>query len=433
MTTSQPNESPDEQTTAVTAHAEPEGGGETEERTETSAGSAERILTASTGSGRPAVPSAMTEPEPEPSQAGRHEEPDADEVTSPETDPAARTADDLEASGSTDPSAATSGAAASAADTSSAASDTSASAGDTSAGSVTGDSAVTAVAVAPGRPHKSLLAGAAIAGALLISVPFLISGGDGDDARSSEKPGATPGTVLEGLAAGPASGVVGSQSPSPHPSKKQRKTAPKVVTSTGPDGKPVRVTVAPETGTSGGGKKSSGGEKKTSTEESGSGGAGSGSTSGDSSSDSGSTSSDKTDSAPSEPWPGGVQIYSHASNHCIGVANSPGAPTGSALVIWDCYDVSYQRWKFVSGTVQSEGKCMNVSGGATGNGALINWTTCNGSAAQQFRLNSSHDLTNPNSGNKCVDVKDQQTSNGARLQLWTCAGTPNQKWSTRTP
>ncbi|MFF4354458.1 RICIN domain-containing protein [Streptomyces sp. NPDC001530] len=89
--------------------------------------------------------------------------------------------------------------------------------------------------------------------------------------------------------------------------------------------------------------------------------------------------------------------------------------------------------KFINGTVQPEGKCMNVSGNSTSNGDLINWTTCNGSGGQHFRLNSWHDLTNPQSGNKCVDVKDKSTANGANLQLWTCAGTSNQKWSTRTP
>ncbi|WP_031010126.1 ricin-type beta-trefoil lectin domain protein [Streptomyces sp. NRRL F-5727] len=105
----------------------------------------------------------------------------------------------------------------------------------------------------------------------------------------------------------------------------------------------------------------------------------------------------------------------------------------SKLVIWDCYDESYQRWTFVDGTVRSEGTCMNVSGGATNNGAVINWATCNGSGAQRFPLNASHDLTNAASGTKCVDVVDQRTDTGAHLQLWQCAGTPHQKWSTRTP
>ncbi|MFJ7495123.1 ricin-type beta-trefoil lectin domain protein [Streptomyces sp. NPDC097727] len=456
MTTFKPNDSPDEPTAVASAQAEAEGVGEAEGKPESAATTAERILTSAPSSGRPAVPPAMAEPEAEPEEPEQREETQETEEEEAEADPGAlgasapattsgQSARTDEPEASADSPAETSAVAEPAARTADDAKATASA--DTSAGSddSAGNSTRTAVKATPGRPHKSLLAGAAIVGALLISVPFLISGGDGDDGRAPVKPGATSGTVLEGLAAGAVPGVVGSESPSPHASKAPGSAQPKIITTTGPDGKPVTVTVTPKAGASGGGKKSSGGDKpatvktgsgKTSAgsgSTSGKTSSGSGSTSGKTSSGSGSTSNNTPKSTHSEPWPGGVQIYSHASSRCIGIAGSPGAATGSALVIWDCYDESYQRWKFVSGTVQSEGKCMNVSGGATGNGAVINWTTCNGSKAQQFRLNSSHDLTNPQSGNKCVDVKDKSTANGARLQLWQCGGTPNQKWSTRTP
>ncbi|MEW2487433.1 RICIN domain-containing protein [Streptomyces sp. NPDC048411] len=455
MTTSKPNDSPDEPTAVASVQAEAEGVGEAEGKPESAATMAERILTPARPPGRSAVPSAMAEPEPEPEELEEPEQreenqeteeaeadPEALGTLAPATasgqststaEPAARTSADPKATADAD----TAGTA-DTADTAKANADADA---DTTAEKVTGsddstgDSARTAVKAAPGRPHKSLLAGAAIVGALLISVPFMISGGDGDDGRSSAKPGAAPGTVLESLAADAAPGVVGSESPSPHASKAKGGVQPKsVTTTTGPNGKPVVVTVTPKAGASGGGKKSTGGDKPVSVKEgSGKTSSGSGGTSGDTSSGSGAKSNNTSQTTSGESWSGGVQIYSHASGRCIGIANSPGAPVGSKLVIWDCYNESYQRWKFVDGTVRSEGKCMNVSGGATNNGAVINWTTCNGSGAQQFRLNSSHDLTNPQSGNKCVDVIDQRTDNGARLQLWQCAGTPNQKWSTRTP
>jgi hypothetical protein len=83
------------------------------------------------------------------------------------------------------------------------------------------------------------------------------------------------------------------------------------------------------------------------------------------------------------------------------------------------------------GTIRAMGKCMNIGGGATYDGAGIGWVTCNGTGAQQFRLNDAHDLTNPQSGNKCVDVKDSGTGNGTRLQLWSCNGSDNQKWGRR--
>ncbi|MFJ3672581.1 ricin-type beta-trefoil lectin domain protein [Streptomyces sp. NPDC090106] len=424
MTTSRPNDSPEESTAVATAQAEAEGAGEAEEGQESAATTAERILTAAASPRASAVPSAMAEPEPEPEPEAKAEPEAASEE--------AETAESSDTSTAATSTATTGTAEAVAATDQTAASD------DTADGP-----AKATTEAAPGRPHKSLLAGAAILGVLLVSVPFLISGGNGDEEKSSAKSAATPGTVLGGLA-GAAPGVVGSESPSPHVSKAPGKKDPKVVVTTGPDGKSMTVTLTPESGNSSGGKKSSTGGKTTTTSSgSGSGsssasgsGSSSGSSSGSGSTSTGSgTSSDTTvKSTPqSQTSSGGVWIYSHASGRCIGIANSPGAAVGSKLVIWDCYDESYQRWTFVDGTVRSEGKCMNVSGGSTANGALINWTTCNGSGAQQFRLNSSHDLTNPQSGSKCVDVKNKSTANGANLQLWTCGGTPNQKWSTRTP
>ncbi|MFF1746466.1 hypothetical protein [Streptomyces mirabilis] len=54
----------------------------------------------------------------------------------------------------------------------------------------------TAAAAQPGRPHKSLLAGAAIVGTLLVAVPFLVTGGSDDGKNRVARAGATPGTVL---------------------------------------------------------------------------------------------------------------------------------------------------------------------------------------------------------------------------------------------
>jgi hypothetical protein len=87
------------------------------------------------------------------------------------------------------------------------------------------------------------------------------------------------------------------------------------------------------------------------------------------------------------------------------------------------------KWQFMSdGTVRAMGKCMDVAWGSSANGAVIQLANCSGNPAQQFRLNSAHDLVNPQA-DKCVDVKDESTGNGTRLQLWSCNGQDNQKWS----
>jgi hypothetical protein len=70
---------------------------------------------------------------------------------------------------------------------------------------------------------------------------------------------------------------------------------------------------------------------------------------------------------------------------------------------------------------------MDVAGGSTANGAIVQLYTCNGTGAQQFVLNAASDLVNPQA-NKCVDIKDWNGNEGARLQLWDCRGGANQKW-----
>ena len=71
---------------------------------------------------------------------------------------------------------------------------------------------------------------------------------------------------------------------------------------------------------------------------------------------------------------------------------------------------------------------MDVAWGSTSDGAAVQLAKCSGNPAQQWRLNSANDLTNPQAAGKCVDTKDLGTANGTRLQLWSCAGSANQKW-----
>ncbi|MGW7572021.1 ricin-type beta-trefoil lectin domain protein [Streptomyces tendae] len=414
MTTSKPDGIPDESTATATARAEAGVPGEAEEEREAAARTTERILAPVSAPVRAAVPAALAEEEAEPVPEGEGEvEPEQAEAPEQGEAPQKAGAEEAETTPSegvaaTDPGSESSGPGATA----------------------------TAAAGVPGRPNKGLLAAAAIVGVLLICVPFLISGGD--DGERPGKPGATPGTVLEGAAEGEVPVVVGSETPSPHTSTGSRAAKPGAhgtVKSTAPDGRTVLVTVPPAPAGTGGGQKTDpssvkpgggGRPAETSRATTGAGGSGSGNSQT-------TTESQQEKPAPTDPWTGGVQIYSHDSGRCIGIVGSPGAASGSALEIWDCANVSWHRWKFVGGTVRSQDKCMTVRNGSGASGADIIWTTCNGSGSQQFRLNARHDLTNPQSGNKCVDVRDKGTANGTRLQLWTCYGTDNQKWSTRTP
>lgn len=85
-------------------------------------------------------------------------------------------------------------------------------------------------------------------------------------------------------------------------------------------------------------------------------------------------------------------------------------------------------------------KCLDVQNGATNNGARIQQYSCNGTGSQQWefvyaggsaRINGQvvnyYYLVNPQSG-KCLDVEGGSTNNGARVQLWDCNSTGAQKW-----
>ncbi|MES4904172.1 MULTISPECIES: RICIN domain-containing protein [unclassified Streptomyces] len=76
-----------------------------------------------------------------------------------------------------------------------------------------------------GRPTKALLAAAAIAGALLISLPFLAFGADDDDHKTKAAPEPNSGmTVPKAEEEGP--GTYAAESPTPPPAKKSESPSP---------------------------------------------------------------------------------------------------------------------------------------------------------------------------------------------------------------
>jgi hypothetical protein len=74
------------------------------------------------------------------------------------------------------------------------------------------------------------------------------------------------------------------------------------------------------------------------------------------------------------------------------------------------------------------GKCLDVAGGGTGDGTLIQLYDCNGTAAQQWTANASTGaLGNPVSG-RCLDIPNSSTNDGTQLQLFDCNGSNAQRW-----
>ncbi|GAA1000063.1 hypothetical protein GCM10009555_102260 [Acrocarpospora macrocephala] len=83
----------------------------------------------------------------------------------------------------------------------------------------------------------------------------------------------------------------------------------------------------------------------------------------------------------------------------------------------------------------SSGKCADVAGASTANGALLVQVACNAAATdQQWRAQAQgsgqFNLVNGNGG-RCADVPSSSTVSGTQLQQWGCGdGTkPNQLWT----
>jgi hypothetical protein len=80
----------------------------------------------------------------------------------------------------------------------------------------------------------------------------------------------------------------------------------------------------------------------------------------------------------------------------------------------DCFQI-YLPW---------ENECMDVEHGSKDNGANVRLWDCNGTGAQQFRLEGGNDgrgdrIRNLGS-NKCLDIQDWSTLPGGNLQQWDC-------------
>ncbi|MCX5410481.1 pectinesterase family protein [Streptomyces sp. NBC_00059] len=83
--------------------------------------------------------------------------------------------------------------------------------------------------------------------------------------------------------------------------------------------------------------------------------------------------------------------------------------------------------------VKKSGKCIDVPGASSANGALLQqWGCTEGAAWQQFALTADgsgkYRLVNKSSG-KCIDVPAGSKVSGVQLQQWGCAGQTNQQWT----
>jgi glucose/arabinose dehydrogenase/PKD repeat protein len=114
---------------------------------------------------------------------------------------------------------------------------------------------------------------------------------------------------------------------------------------------------------------------------------------------------------------------------CLDISGG-GTADGAKIQLWTCNGSGAQVWT-VNGQVwrnPQSGKCLDVAGGATANGTKAQLWTCNGTAAQNWAAQADKTVRNPVSG-RCLDVSQNSSADGQQIHIWDCLGAANQQWN----
>jgi len=138
-----------------------------------------------------------------------------------------------------------------------------------------------------------------------------------------------------------------------------------------------------------------------------------------------------------------LNIVSEWGNKCLDL---PGGSTnnGNLLQIWDCNGMTNQQWLFDSGswTIRyggNSGKCIDALewSGNGGAGTKLGIWDCNGHDSQSWGYDSNmktiylaHSADRSNA-NLCMDLIGGATQDGTQIQVWGCNGHTNQAWDIR--
>jgi PKD repeat protein len=122
---------------------------------------------------------------------------------------------------------------------------------------------------------------------------------------------------------------------------------------------------------------------------------------------------------------GGAGQITGIGGKCVDISGGT-STDGAKLQLWTCHGGANQQWTRSGNTFQSLGKCMDVTGGGTADGTPVQLLTCNGSSAQNWSVQADGTIRN---GTKCLDATGASSADGTQLIIWTCGGGTNQRWT----
>ena len=123
----------------------------------------------------------------------------------------------------------------------------------------------------------------------------------------------------------------------------------------------------------------------------------------------------------------GAPIIGAASHRCLGVPGTT-STAGTPVRIWDCTGAPNQAWQLTTaGELRTSDGTACLQAAGTVPGTTVQIDRCAGAANQRWRVNGAA-IIGVESG-LCLDVSGGATGNGTPVVLWTCHGRRNQQWN----
>ncbi|MFD8993357.1 RICIN domain-containing protein [Streptomyces abikoensis] len=133
----------------------------------------------------------------------------------------------------------------------------------------------------------------------------------------------------------------------------------------------------------------------------------------------------------------GTLIKNDRTGKCLEVEGS-GSRNGARVQQWECKGQAGADWAWRAvggGFVQivnlNSGKCLEIADSRRENGAPAQlWACVNGVATQEWAVYTNGVIQNRNSG-KVLEINNGDSRNGARAQQWEFANAKQQIWTYR--
>ncbi|QFU89880.1 PQQ-dependent sugar dehydrogenase [Amycolatopsis sp. YIM 10] len=123
------------------------------------------------------------------------------------------------------------------------------------------------------------------------------------------------------------------------------------------------------------------------------------------------------------PSSGGPASITGVGGKCVDV-NGSSTADGAKIQLWTCNGGTNQQWTRDGSTWRALGKCMTAAGST--DGSAVQLSACNGSGTQNWSAPGDGTLRN---GTKCLDANGGSSADGTQLIIWSCTGGANQKWT----